>query len=206
MTTYAPETRTDLLALAPDAQDLLFREARTANTFTDEPVTDEHVAAIYDLVKWAPTSMNIQPLRVLLVRSDEARARLLDHLAPGNRAKTGSAPLVAVLSVDHDFHEHLHRTFPHFPGAKDVFAEDQVRADAARLNGALQLAYFVLGVRAAGLAAGPMTGFDAAGIDAEFFGGTNQHVLAVVNIGRPGTDAWFPRSPRLDLEDVVSSV
>ena len=206
MTTYAPETRTDLLALAPDAQDLLFREARTANTFTDEPVTDEHVAAIYDLVKWAPTSMNIQPLRVLLVRSDEARARLLDHLAPGNRAKTGSAPLVAVLSVDHDFHEHLHRTFPHFPGAKDVFAEDQVRADAARLNGALQLAYFVLGVRAAGLAAGPMTGFDAAGIDAEFFGGTNQHVLAVVNIGRPGADAWFPRSPRLDLEDVVSSV
>ena len=206
MTTYAPETLTDVLALSPEAQDLLFREARTANSFTDEPVTDEQVAAIYELVKWAPTSMNIQPLRVLLVRSDEARARLLDHLAPGNRAKSGSAPLVAVLSVDHSFHDHLHRTFPHFPGAKAVFADEAVRADAARLNGALQLAYFILGVRAAGLAAGPMTGFDAAGIDAEFFAGTHQHVLAVVNIGHPGPDAWFPRSPRLDYEDVVTTI
>jgi 3-hydroxypropanoate dehydrogenase len=206
MTTYADSPRTDLLPLSAEAQDLLFREARTPNTFTDEPVTDEQVAAIYDLVKWAPTSMNMQPLRVLLVRSDEARARLLGHMAPGNRVKTGSAPLVAVLSVDHAFHDHLHRTFPHFPGAKDVFVDDAVRADAARLNGAMQLAYFILGVRAAGLAAGPMTGFDAAGIDAEFFAGTDQHVLAVVNIGRPGPDAWFPRSPRLDLEDVVTAV
>ncbi|HKG49409.1 MAG TPA: malonic semialdehyde reductase [Actinomycetales bacterium] len=206
MTTYADDTRTDLLELSPQGQDLLFREARTANTFTDEPVTDEQVAAIYDLVKWAPTSMNTQPLRVLLVRSDEARARLLGHLAPGNRAKAGSAPLVAVLSADHDFHEHLHRTFPHFPGAKAIFADDTVRANAAQLNATLQLAYFILGVRAAGLAAGPMTGFDAAGIDAEFFSGTNQHALAVVNIGHPGPDAWFPRSPRLDLEDVVTTV
>ena len=206
MTTYADDSRTDLLELSPEAQDLLFREARTANTFTDEPVTDEQVAAIYDLVKWAPTSMNIQPLRVLLVRSDEARARLLGHLAPGNRTKTGAAPLVAVLSADHDFHEQLHRTFPHFPDAKAVFAHDAVRDGAARLNAALQLAYFILGVRAAGLAAGPMTGYDAAGIDAEFFAGTNQHVVAVVNIGRPGPDAWFPRSPRLDFEDVVTTV
>ena len=206
MTTYPDATRTDLLELSPEAQDLLFREARTANAFTDEPVTDEQVAAIYDLVKWAPTSMNIQPLRVLLLRSDEARARLLGHLAPGNRSKTGSAPLVAVLSADHDFHEHLHRTFPHFPGAKDVFADDTMRGDTARLNAALQLAYFILGVRAAGLAAGPMTGFDAAGIDAEFFAGTNQHVVAVVNLGRPGPDAWFPRSPRLDFEDVVTTL
>ena len=206
MTTYTTDARTDLLELSPEAQDLLFREARMANTFTDEPVTDEQVAAIYDLVKWAPTSMNIQPLRVLLVRSDEARARLLGHLAPGNRTKTGAAPLVAVLSADHDFHEQLHRTFPHFPGAKAVFADDAVRDRAARLNAALQLAYFILGVRAAGLAAGPMTGFDAAGIDAEFLAGTNQHVVAVVNIGRPGPDAWFPRSPRLDFEDVVTTV
>src|SRR4051794_16121967 len=85
---------TDVLALGKDAQDLLFRAARTANTFTDEPVTDEQVGAIYDLVRWAPTAMNSQPLRLLLVRSDEARARLLGHLAEGNRAKTGSAPLV----------------------------------------------------------------------------------------------------------------
>src|SRR3954451_14187727 len=107
MTTYADTTLTDLLELSPEGQDLLFREARPANTFTDEPVTDEQVAAIYDLVRWAPTAMNMQPLRVTLVRSDDARARLLDHLAPGNRAKTGSAPLVAVLTADTDFHELL---------------------------------------------------------------------------------------------------
>ena len=196
----------DVLALSPEAQDLLFREARTANTFTDEPVTDEQVAAIYDLVRWAPTAMNMQPLRVLLVRSDEARARLLDHMAPGNRAKTGSAPLVAVLTADTDFHELLPRTFPHFAGARDAFADDEARERAGRFNASLQVGYFILGVRAAGLAAGPMTGFDAEGLEQEFFAGTAQRVLAVVNIGHPGEDAWFPRSPRLELEDVVTAV
>jgi len=150
--------------------------------------------------------MNSQPLRVTLVRSDQARARLLDHLAEGNRAKTGAAPLVAVLTADTDFHEHLHRTFPHFPGAKAAFADDDACERTARLNATLQVGYFILGVRAAGLAAGPMTGFDAAGLEQEFFAGTGQRVLAVVNIGRPGPDASFPRSPRLDLEDVVRTV
>jgi nitroreductase len=205
MTTYAPETLTDVLALSPEAQDLLFREARTANSFTDEPVTNEQVTAIYDLVKWAPTSMNIQPLRVLLVRSDEARARLLDHLAPGNRAKSGSAPLVAVLSVDHSFHDHLHRTFPHFPGAKAVFADEAVRADAARLNGALQLAYFILGVRAAGLDAGPLGGFDHEALDREFFPDGAHEAVLVVNIGHAASDAFRPRNPRLDYEDVFAA-
>ncbi|HCO03444.1 MAG TPA: nitroreductase family protein, partial [Actinobacteria bacterium] len=107
------------LTLSPEAQDLLFREARTANAFTDEPVTDEQMAAIYDLVKYGPTAMNTQPLRILLVRED-ARERLLKHMSDGNRDKTASAPLVAVLAADTDFHEHLHRTFPHFPGAKDA--------------------------------------------------------------------------------------
>ncbi|GAB3685573.1 malonic semialdehyde reductase [Angustibacter aerolatus] len=204
--TTTDTTLADLLQLDRHAQDLLFREARTANTFTDEPVTDEQVRAIHDLVQWAPTSMNSQPLRVLLVRSDEARARLLPHMAEGNRAKTGAAPLVAVLAADHDFHEQFHRTFPHFPGAKGVFADDEVRAGAATLNGTLQVAYFILGVRAAGLAAGPMTGYDAAGIDAEFFAGTDRHVLAVVNVGHPGEDAWFPRSPRLGYDEVVTTV
>ena len=204
MTIYA-DSPTDVLALSAEAQDLLFREARTPNTFTDEPVTDEQVRAIYDLVKWAPTSMNIQPLRILLVRSDQARARLLDHLAPGNRAKTGGAPLVAVLAVDTDFHEQLHRTFPHFPGAKNVFADDAKRLAAARTNGTLQLAYFLLGVRAAGLAAGPMTGFDAEGLTREFFSGTPLQAIAVVNIGRPGPDAWFARSPRFPFDEVVSA-
>jgi nitroreductase len=197
---------TDLLALAQPAQDLLFHQARTANTFTDEAVTDEQVRAIYDLVKWAPTSMNTQPLRVVLVRGAEARQRLLPHMMEGNRAKTGSAPLVAVLAADTDFHENLPRVFPHAPNAKDYFAEAEARRETARFNALLQVGYFILGVRAAGLAAGPMTGFDAAGVRAEFFTGTSLEPLVVVNIGRPGENAWFPRSPRLDYDEVVSSV
>jgi 3-hydroxypropanoate dehydrogenase len=191
------------LALSPEAQDLLFREARTANTFTDEPVTDEQVAAIYDLVKHAPTAMNTQPLRVVLVRQGERRERLLKHMADGNRDKTANAPLVAVLAADTDFHEQLPRTFPHFPGAKDLFADDTAREEAARFNATLQAGYFLLGVRAAGLAAGPMGGFDAAALDADFFAGTTLRSLLVVNLGRPGEDAWFDRLPRLEQDEVV---
>jgi 3-hydroxypropanoate dehydrogenase len=203
MTTPAVE---NVLALDPAAQDLLFREARTANTFTDEPVSDEQVKAIYDLVKWAPTSMNNQPLRVLLVRSPEAREQLLTHMSDGNRAKTATAPLVAILTADTDFHEHLPTVFPHFPGAKDIFAEREFRTAVARFNASLQVGYFILGVRAAGLAAGPMAGYDADGINKEFFGDGRHQVLAVVNIGKPGPDAWFQRNPRLEYEQAVTTV
>jgi 3-hydroxypropanoate dehydrogenase len=192
-------------ALSADAQDLLFREARTANSFTDVPVTDEQVAAIYDLVKYGPTAMNAQPLRLLLVR-DEGRDRLLKHMSDGNRDKTASAPLVAVLAADVDFHENLERTFPHFPGAKDAFNDNETREAQARFNAALQAGYFLIGVRAAGLAAGPMGGFDARGIDEEFFAGTEWRSFMVVNIGHPAEDAWFDRLPRLELDEVVRTV
>jgi 3-hydroxypropanoate dehydrogenase len=195
------------LALDAAAQDLLFREARTANTFTDEPVSDEQVQAIYDLVKFGPTAFNQQPLRIVLVRSDEGRSRLLKHMAEGNRAKTATAPLVAILAQDNEFHEELPTQLPHFPQAKDMFfSERPVREASATLNGALQAGYFIIGVRAAGLAAGPMTGYDAAGIDKEFFADGEHSVLAVVNIGKPGENAWYPRSPRLAYEDVVTTV
>ncbi|WP_026425462.1 malonic semialdehyde reductase [Actinokineospora inagensis] len=195
-----------ILRLTEDAQDLLFREARTANAFSAEPVTEEQVQAIYELVKWAPTAMNSQPLRVLLVRTPEARERLLTHMSEGNRAKTGTAPLVAVLAADTDFHEHLPTVFPHFPGAKDAFADPAPRAETARFNALLQAGYFVLGVRAAGLAAGPMAGFDAKGLDADFFPDGRLRSLIVVNIGNPAENAWFDRNPRLDYDQVVQSV
>ncbi|GAA1299833.1 malonic semialdehyde reductase [Streptomyces sp. NBC_00257] len=194
------------LALDPAAQDLLFREARTANTFTDEPVTEEQVQAIYDLVKYGPTAFNQSPLRVVLVRSDDARARLVKHMAEGNQPKTSTAPLVAILATDNEFHEELPALLPHFPQAKDAFfSERPVRESAAALNGALQAAYFLIGVRAAGLAAGPMTGFDASGIEKEFLDGDHS-LLMVVNIGKPGEDAWFPRLPRLAYDEVVTTV
>jgi nitroreductase len=197
----------DGLALSGDGQELLFRGARTANTFTDEPVRDEQVKAIYDLAKWAPTSMNNQPLRIVLVRSPEARERLVQTMAGGNKARTAAAPLVAILAADHAFHENFPVTFPHFPGARDMFAaDDALRAHTADLNATLQVAYFILAVRAAGLAAGPMTGFDAVALNAEFFPQGQRKVLAVVNIGKAGPGAWMARLPRLDYDEVVSTL
>ncbi|MGW0554682.1 malonic semialdehyde reductase [Streptomyces sp. NPDC002926] len=194
------------LALDSAAQDLLFREARTANTFTEEPVTEEQVQAIYDLVKFGPTAFNQSPLRVVLVRSDEARERLVEHMAEGNRPKTATAPLVAILAADNEFHEELPALFPHFPQAKDMFfAERPAREQAAAFNAALQAAYFIVGVRAAGLAAGPMTGFDFAGVQKEFLDGDHTPLM-IVNIGKPGDDASFPRSPRLSYDEVVTTV
>jgi 3-hydroxypropanoate dehydrogenase len=197
---------TDSLELPQDVQNLLFREARTANSFSDEPVTEEQVQAIYDLVKWAPTSMNTQPLRALVIRSDEAKQRLLPHLGERNRPKTASAPLTVILAADTDFHENIPQLFPHNPAAKDNFTEDQMRTEFAKLNSLLQVGYFIIGVRAAGLAAGPMTGFDAAAVDAEFFGGNSWQSLVVVNVGKPGGNAWFDRLPRLDYEQVVQTL
>ncbi|MGW2274120.1 malonic semialdehyde reductase [Streptomyces yangpuensis] len=195
------------LVLDSAAQDLLFREARTANSFSDEPVTEEQVQAIYDLVKFGPTAFNQTPLRITLVRSPEARERLVRHMAPGNDAKTATAPLVAILSADNEFHEELPQLLPHFPQAKDAFfSERPVREQSALLNSALQAAYFIIGIRAAGLAAGPMTGADFAGIQKEFLDGDHTPIM-VINIGKPAAEgAWFDRSPRLAFDEVITTV
>jgi 3-hydroxypropanoate dehydrogenase len=195
------------LALDPDAQKLLFREARTANSFADEPVSDEQIQAIYDLTRWAPTAANTQPLRIVIVRSEEAKGRLVPLMDEGNRAKTQSAPVAAILAADTRFHEHWDRLLPFRPGGGAAFEEAPERAEAmSRFNGTLQAGYFLLGVRAAGLAAGPMAGFDHAGVDAEFFPGQALRSLLVVNVGRPGPDAWFDRLPRLEHHEVVTTL
>ncbi|MGW4152460.1 malonic semialdehyde reductase [Micromonospora chersina] len=197
----------ELLALDRAAQDLLFRAARTANAFTDEPVDEEQVQAIHDLVRHGPTAMNAQPLRVLLLRSAAARARLLPYLSSGNRDKTASAPLTAVLAADVDWHDRLPELFPHRPGARDWFTGDPAGREAqARFNAALQIGYLLVGVRAAGLAAGPMAGFDAAGVEREFFPDGRHRVLLLMNIGRPAPDAWRERLPRLDYAEVVDTL
>ncbi|HXA59570.1 MAG TPA: malonic semialdehyde reductase [Streptosporangiaceae bacterium] len=197
----------DTMVLTESAQDLLFREARTANTFTDEPVGDDIVNAIYELVKWAPTSYNQQPLRVVLVRSPEARARLVHEMIDGNKQKTTAAPLTAILAADNDFHRNIPTQFPVFPNAKDIlFGDPDRREIEASLNATLQVAYFILGIRAAGLAAGPMSGFDADAVAKEFFPDGRHRALVVINIGRPGPQAWYPRLPRLDYDQVFSTV
>lgn len=197
---------TEPLSIPAEAADQLFREARTANTFSEEPVGEAQLRAIYDLAKWGPTSMNQQPLRVVVVRSAEGRQRLLPHLAEGNRPKTEQAPVTAVLAAETDFHERMPEVFPHKPEAKELFADEAFRGKNARLNATLQIAYFIIGVRAAGLAAGPMTGFDPEGLAAEFFAGSAQQPLVVVNIGKPGPQPWFERLPRLEYDQVVTTV
>ncbi|MEU6077819.1 malonic semialdehyde reductase [Micromonospora sp. NPDC047074] len=198
------DVQSPLIHLDPEAQALLFTEARTANTFTDEPVTDEQLQAIFELAKFPPTAANTQPLRILFVRPGEARTRLVAHMNEGNQAKTASAPMVAVLAADTDFHEHIPQIFPIRPQMRDDLAGNPTaREHMARFNATLQIGYFLLAVRAAGLATGPMAGFDAAGIDREFFADSTWKTLLVVNIGRPGENAWFPRLPRLDYTDVV---
>ncbi len=194
------------LALSEEGADLLFRAAHTAYRFTDEPVSEAQMRAVYDLVKWAPTAMNGQPMRITLVRSPEARERLIAQLGVGNRPKSQSAPVIAILSYDVDFHDTLPEVLPHAPKARDGFADEDSRHRFGSLNGAMQAAYFLLGVRAAGLAAGPMGGFDHDGVDAEFFPHGRQRSFLVVNIGHAAPDGQFPRSPRLPYERVVTEV
>ncbi|WP_433536848.1 malonic semialdehyde reductase [Micromonospora sp. CA-249363] len=203
MTSDNPDTHS-LGALDETAKRLLFSDARTANTFADTPVSDAELAAIWELARWAPTSANTQPLRVLYVRGGAGRDRLVTHMNDGNRAKTASAPAVAVLAMDDRFHEHIPTVLPYKPELRDVFAgNDALRTGTALFNATLQAGYFILAVRAQGLAAGPMGGFDAAGIDADFFPDGRFHSILVVNIGHPGKDPWYDRLPRLGHDEVV---
>lgn len=184
----------------------LFTEARTASTFTDEPVSDRTLRAVWGLAQWPPTAANTQPLRVAFVRTDEGKDRLLPLLAEGNRAKSANAPVVALLAADLDFHEHTPVTFPVKPGMRESLDEQGRggREPMARFNASLQTGYFLLAARAHGLAAGPMAGFDADAVTEEFFPGGQHRVLLVVNLGHPGPDAWHPRLPRLDTDDVLT--
>ena len=188
--------------------DRLFREARTARDFTAAEVTDEQLAAVYDLVKWGPTAMNTLPLRVLAVRTPEARERLVAHMADGNKERVANAPLSLVVAYDPAFHEHMDVLFPHVPGMRESLAgAPDVRDDMARTNALLQAGYLVVGLRAAGLATGPMNGMDRDGIDAEFFADNGWRSLLVINVGvADGHGTAYPRSPRLAPEQAIAVV
>ena len=198
---------TNQSAPVPDeVLDLMFREARTVNTFRDEDVSDEQVRAVWDLVRWGPTAFNSLPMRMLLVRSTEARERLASHMSGSNAAKTLRAPLSIVLAADLDFHEHLPRLAPHMASLRDQLADaTESRVGTSRDNAVLQAGYLVVGLRAAGLHVGPMTGFDAPGVDAEFHAGTSLRALMVVNIGAPAAPR-HDRLPRLDFDAATTTV
>lgn len=203
--TQTPDLSISLPRLDETGQALLFTDARTANAFAPTPVTDEELRSIWELAKWAPTAANTQPLRVLFVRTDEGRARLVEHMADGNKNKVANAPAVAVLAMDTQFHEHMPTLFPFREGMKEWLDSDEAaHAHFSSFNSALQSAYFILAIRARGLAAGPMGGFDGPAIDKEFFSDGRYKTVLVVNIGHPGENPWFDRLPRLDHDEVLS--
>jgi 3-hydroxypropanoate dehydrogenase len=192
------------LAIDEAAADLLFRTARTTSQWTDAPVTDEELAAAWDLAKFGPTAMNSLPLRFAVVRSAEERARLVDLMPDGNKSRVESAPVTLVLAYDHNFHEHMDTLFPHAPGVGASFApQEEMRHGMGSMNAHLQAGYLLLGLRAAGLAVGPMHAADYDGVNEAFFAGTGYKAFLVVNVGHAdGEGTSYPRAPRLDLDQV----
>jgi 3-hydroxypropanoate dehydrogenase len=188
-------------AVSDEALDTLFRAARSHNRWTDEPVSDALLMAIYDLMRWGPTSGNITPARFLFLTSMEAKLRLKPLLDEGNREKSITAPALAIIGYDLDFPQTLSILKPHAPNAKKYYdgKPELVREDAFR-NGTLQGAYFILAGRALGLDCGPMGGFDRPGVDKEFFAGTNVKSNFLCALGHGNPAALHPRGPRLSFD------
>jgi 3-hydroxypropanoate dehydrogenase len=181
----------------------LFTEARTHNAFLDRPVPEALLREALDLAKMGPTAANQQPLRVVFLRSSAAKERLRPAMAPGNVDKTMAAPVVAIAGYDIEFYEHLPYLMPH-RDFKSVFAGNpELAARSAAQSGTLQIGYFILALRALGLDAGPMGGFDAGKVEAEFFPGGTIKANVVINVGYGDDAKLFPRSPRLSFDQMA---
>ncbi|MGY4643380.1 malonic semialdehyde reductase [Cellulomonas sp. URHB0016] len=196
------------LAVPDDVADLLFREARSVGAFTTEEVSDAQLAAVYDLVRWGPTALNTIPLRLLVVRTPEARARLAAHMNETNRDRVLAAPVTLVVAADPGFHQHIPTLAPHLAALSETLdGQVEQRRQMARTNGLIQTGYLVVGLRAAGLDVGPMGGMDNQGIDEEFFAETGWQSLLVLNVGhREGAGTHHPRAPRHAYADVSLTV
>ena len=187
------------------ALDTLFRKARTQNGWLPTPVSDAELRAIYDVMKWGPTSANCCPARLLFLRTPEAKARLLPALSPGNVDKTKAAPVTAIIGYDTRFYELMLKLFPHRPDMADNFKNNPTLAQiTAFRNGTLQGAYFMLAARAVGLDIGGMSGFDNAKVDAEFFPDGRVKSNFLCNVGHGDPSKVLPRLPRLDFEEACT--
>lgn len=188
--------------LDDQALDVLFRAARTHSAWRPEPVSDELLRRVWDLAKMGPTGGNSGPARIVFVRSPEAKERLRPALSPGNVDKTMAAPVTAIFAYDLAFYEKTPKLFPHNPKMGEHFAKNPAAAEsAAKLNGTLGAAYFILAARASGLDCGPMGGFDNAKVDATFFEGTAWRSNFLCNLGHGDPSKLHPRNPRLDFEE-----
>jgi 3-hydroxypropanoate dehydrogenase len=188
--------------LSDDSLDLIFRSARTFNDWLDRPVDDARVRDVYDLMKWGPTSANCSPARFVWVRSPEGKIKLAELAWERNRAKILQAPLTVIIGNDLDFAAKLPKLMPHNAEAlqKAFTAPGMTEATAMR-NGSLQGAYLIIAARALGLDCGPMSGFDNAGVDREFFAGTNIQSNFICSVGYGVPASLFPRNPRLSFEE-----
>jgi 3-hydroxypropanoate dehydrogenase len=187
----------------------LFFDARTQNKWRDTPVTDQQLKDLVDLVKWGPTSVNCSPMRLVFLKTPEAKARLKPHLMAGNVDKTMSAPVVAIVAHDLAFYEQLPKLFPHAPAVKDWFSGPDKTAHTeitAFRNATLQGGYLILAARALGLDTGAMSGFDNAGVDKEFFAGTKVKSNFLLNLGHGDPAGLFPRSPRFAFDEMAKII
>lgn len=202
-------------AMTEQGLDLLFRQARSQNGWLDQPVSDDTLKNLYDLMRWGPTSANGCPARIVFLRSAESRRRLLPVLSAGNVEKTLSAPVTAIIGYDTRFHEQLPKLFPHNPGVRDWFAgQPELIESTALRNSSIQGGYFILAARALGLDCGPMSGFDHQLVDQEFFTPNTDRPPAfahmqiksnfLCNLGYGDPAKLFARSPRLDFEEACS--
>ena len=197
------ELRNRIQKLDQDSLDLMFLQARTFYGWQDIPVSDEQLRLLYDILKMGPTSGNCFPIRIRFLRSKQAKERLLPHVFEGNRPKVMSAPVVLIIAHDHEFYEQIPKLMPHNPKRKEfVLSKPQLLESTAFRNGSLQGAYFIMAARAMGLDTGPMSGFNNAGVDKEFFEGTNIKSNFISNLGYGEVSSVFKRLPRLDFDEV----
>jgi 3-hydroxypropanoate dehydrogenase len=195
------------MVMNDEGLDLIYRKARTHNVWLDRPVDDALLRQVYDLARMGPTSANMCPMRIVFVRSPQAKERLKPALDPGNVAKTMAAPVTAIIAMDVHFYEQLPKLFPH-ADARAWFKDlpEGVLEYTALRNSSLQGAYFMLAARALGLDCGPMSGFNNAKVDAEFFAGTTVKSNFLCNLGYGDASKLHPRSPRLSFEEACKVV
>lgn len=192
-------------SLPNDALAQIFLEARTYNGWLDKPVTDEQLRQVYNLMKWGPTSANSSPARFVFIRSQEGKERLRSALAAGNVDKTMAAPVTVIVAYDLQFYEKLPALFPHKPAMRELFGSNaQLGEETARRNSSLQGAYFIIAARALGLDCGPMSGFDNAKLDAEFFPGGVVRSNFLCNLGYGDPSSFSARLPRLDFDEACT--
>lgn len=187
--------------------DLIFRHARSFSTWTDQPVSEVTLQAVYDLMRWGPTSANCSPARLVFLASDEAKEWIKPHLAPGNVEKVMTAPVTAIIASDSKFYDRIPELLPHNPDARNWFSGNEaLAAETAFRNSTLQGGYFLIAARALGLDCGPLSGFEPDGVNAEFFpeGQIKVNFLCALGYGKP--EDLFPRSPRLSFDDACEII